>query len=160
LKEYWPPDLEITNRDGEYILNGYLRMSGATSADGVGFLLQMVEDGASVYQASPYYNVPKAGVEWLATRGADVVKALVAAGVIDINRQDDRGNTFLHLVCAYNVNYNQEAAKGIYQKVKLLLEAGADASIVNDKEETPMMLAAGDNLKVKTVELLLQHKNN
>jgi ankyrin repeat protein len=44
--------------------------------------------------------------------------------------------------------------------VKVLLEAGADVSLLNDKEETALMLAEKDNLKVKTVELLLQHKNN
>ena len=155
LKKYASPDFDSANRDGEYLLTAYLRMSGGSE-----LLLQMLEDGASIYQASPYYNQPKSGIDWLAERGAETIKALLVTGAIGIDRQDDQGNTFLHKVCGYNVNYSESAAKSTYQKVKLLLEAGADASIVNDQEETPMMLAAKDNLKVKTVELLMQHKNN
>jgi ankyrin repeat protein len=64
----------------------------------------------------------------------------------------------LHQVCAFNVNYDQEVARQLYQKVKLLIEAGADPNATNDRDQTPMMLAAQDNLKVKTVELLLKHK--
>ena len=75
---------------------------------------------------------------------------------IDINEQDNEGNTLLHKVCAYNVNYDAEAAKETYRKVKLLLENGADKDIANDKDETPLMLASGDNLKIKTVELLMK----
>jgi ankyrin repeat protein len=56
------------------------------------------------------------------------------------------------------VNYDQEAARQLYQKVKLLIAAGADPNAMNDKDETPLMLAVQDNLKAKTVELLLKHK--
>ena len=34
---------------------------------------------------------------------------------------------------------------------------GADTNATNNKDETPLMIASTDNLKVKTVELLLQH---
>jgi ankyrin repeat protein len=47
-------------------------------------------------------------------------------------------------------------AKETYRKAKLLLEQGADISITNDKDETALMLASGDNLKIKTVELLMK----
>jgi ankyrin repeat protein len=160
LKQYASPDFDKANRDGEYILTGWLRMSGGVSGDGIVFLREMIDDGAEIYQASPYYNQPKTGVDWLAERGSEAIKALVADGTIEINRRDDQGNTLLHKVCAYNVNYDHDAAKSLYQKVKVLLEAGADVSLLNDKEETALMLAEKDNLKVKTVELLLQHKNN
>lgn len=160
LKEYASPDFDSVNKDGEYILTGYLRMAGGSSSDMVGLLVQMLGDGANIYQASPYYSQPKSGVDWLAEKTPETVKAVLSSGAIEVNRQDNQGNTFLHKICAYNVNYDQEAAKRTYQKVRLLLEAGADTSIVNDKEETPMMLAAKDNLKVKTVDLLMQHKNN
>ncbi|RXK85326.1 ankyrin repeat domain-containing protein [Filimonas effusa] len=160
LKEYASPDFDTANKDGEYIFTGFLRMAYAGSPDTIALLLQMLEDGASIYQASPYYNVPKSGIDWLSEKAPEVVKAVLAADAIDINRQDDHGNTFLHKVCAYNVNYDQEAARKLYQKVKLLLDAGADPSITNDQEETPIMLASKDNLKVKTVDLLMQSKNN
>ncbi|BAV04748.1 Ankyrin repeat-containing protein [Filimonas lacunae] len=160
LKEYTSPDFDSANKEGEYILTGYLRMAYAASPDTIALLLQMLEDGASIYQASPYYHVPKSGIDWLAEKAPEALKAVLTTGVIDINRQDDQGNTILHKVCAFNVNYDQDAARKLYQKVKLLLEAGADATITNNQEETPMMLAAKDNLKVKTVDLLMQHKNN
>lgn len=160
LKEYASPDFEIANKDGEHILSGYLRMAYGGSPDNLSLLLAMLEDGGDLYQTSPYYQVPKSGVDWLAEKSPEAVKAVLSTGTIDINRQDDQGNTFLHKVCAYNVNYDQEAARRTYQKVKLLLEAGADPSITNNQEETPMMLAAKDNLKVKTVDLLMQSKNN
>lgn len=160
LKEHASPNFDNANKDGEYILTGYLRMAYGSGDDTIGLLLQMLEDGASIYQASPYYNVPKSGVDWLAEKATETLKAVLASGVIDINQQDNEGNTLLHKICAYNVNYDHDAAKRTYQKVKLLLEAGADATIVNDKDETPLMLASKDNLKVKTVDLLMQHQNN
>ncbi len=47
-------------------------------------------------------------------------------------------------------------AKETYRKVKLLLDHGADISITNDKDETALILASADNLKIKTVELLMK----
>jgi len=79
------------------------------------------------------------------------------SGNVDVNHQDDHGNTLLHKVCGYNVNFEAEKAKETYKKVKLLLENGADASISNDEDKTPLMLASDDNLKIKTVELLMKN---
>lgn len=59
-------------------------------------------------------------------------------------------------MCLFDVNYDAEAAKETYRKVKLLLENGADKDITNDKDETALMIASGDNLKIKTVELLMK----
>ena len=156
LREYVTPDFEKATRDGDFILPGYLRMSGVGSAD---LLLQLIADGADLYQASPYYNQPKSGVDWLAEKSPDLLKVVLASGVIDPDRQDDAGNTLLHKVCAFNVNYEQEAAKRTYQKVKLLLEAGATPDITNNNEETPLILASKDNLKARTVELLMERTN-
>lgn len=160
LKEYASPDFNNANKEGEHILTGYLRMLHGNSPDSIALLLQMLEDGADIYQTSPYYQVPKSGTDWLAEKAPELLKAVLASGTIDVNRQDDQGNTILHKVCAFNVNYEQEVARKLYQKVKLLIEAGADPSITNDKEETAQTLASKDNLKVKTVDLLLQHQNN
>lgn len=160
LKEFASPDLDNANKDGEYILTGFLRMAAGVSPDQTALLSQLLEDGANIYQASPSYSQPKSGVDWLAEKSPESLKAVLASGAIEIDRQDDQGNTLLHKVCAYNVNYDHEAAKRTYQKVRLLLEAGANPSIVNSKEETPLMLASKDNLKIKTVDLLMQQKNN
>jgi ankyrin repeat protein len=157
LKVYTSPDFELENKDGERILPAFIKGIG-TSESQIAFLLEMLNDGADLYQTGLYYNVPKSGSDWLAEKPAAVLKALLENGTIDLDRKDDAGNTILHKVCAYNVNYDAEAAKGIYQKVKLLLAAGADPSVANDNDETPSMLAQIDNLKIKTVELLLQQK--
>ena len=159
LREYATPDFEAADRDGEYLLTSYLRMGGGSSQEELTLLLQMIRDGANIYQSSPYYGQPKSGVDWLAEKAPETLKAVLATGAIDITRGDDQGNTILHKVCAYNVNYEQDVAKKIYQKVKILLEAGADPERSNDKDETPLMLASKDNLKIETVELLMQHKS-
>jgi len=48
------------------------------------------------------------------------------------------------------------------KKLKFLLDNGATASILNNKEQSAMAIASEDNLKGKTVELLLiaQQKEN
>jgi len=156
LKEYARPNFEMANRDNEHILTTYLRMGGGANPEQLTLLLTMLEDGADIYQSSPYYGRPKSGVDWLAEKEPETLKAVLATGAIDMNRQDDQGNTILHKVCAFNVNYDHEAAKRTYRNTKLLIESGADTGILNDKDETPLMIASKDNLKVKTVELLMQ----
>ena len=157
LKQYASPDFDLENNDGERILPAFIKGVG-TSENQIAFLLEMLNDGADIYQTGLHYSAPKSGVDWLTEKPAAVLKAVLENGNIDVDRKDDAGNTVLHKVCAFNVNYDAEAAKGIYQKVKLLLAAGADASVVNDKDETPSILAQTDNLKIKTVELLMQQK--
>lgn len=157
LKQYASPDFDLENNDGERILPAFIKGVG-TSENQITFLLEMLNDGADIYQTGLYYSAPKSGADWLTEKPAAVLKAVLENGNIDVDRKDDAGDTVLHKVCAFNVNYDAEAAKGIYQKVKLLLAAGADASAVNDKDETPLILAQTDNLKIKTVELLMQQK--
>ena len=155
LKQYASPDFDLENNDGERILPAFIKGVG-TSENQIAFLLEMLNDGADIYQTGLHYSAPKSGVDWLTEKPAAVLKAVLENVNIDVDRKDDAGNTVLHKVCAFNVNYDAEAAKGIYQKVKLLLAAGADASVVNDKDETPSILAQTDNLKIKTVELLMK----
>jgi len=50
-------------------------------------------------------------------------------------------------------------AKDTYRKVKYLLERGANPNVTNNKDQSPMDLASTDNLKTKTVALLLAHKS-
>ena len=59
-------------------------------------------------------------------------------------------------VCNVNLNFEAEKAKDIYKKVKLVLEKGADISIRNAQDKLPIDLASNDNLKEKTVQLLLK----
>ncbi|MCZ4244500.1 ankyrin repeat domain-containing protein [Pedobacter punctiformis] len=158
LREYDIPDFELINRNGVSILFEYLRIMYGNSTKEIELLNKLVEDGAELTYPSVYYGEPKTPLDLLAEKKTDVLQSLLKTCKIEINNQDDKGNTLLHKVCEFNINFDREMAKETYRKVKLLLEEGADASLTNDKDETPLTLASKDDLKVKTVELLLTQK--
>lgn len=62
----------------------------------------------------------------------NIVKILLERGGIDLNRRDAEGNTALHYVCR----------EGYRDLAVLLLDKGADASLVNNRGETPLHAAA------------------
>ncbi|HEY0612032.1 MAG TPA: ankyrin repeat domain-containing protein [Chitinophaga sp.] len=158
LSTFSAPDFDIATRNGETLLLGAVRMRGRGTERDAALLKALINDGADVYQTSPHYGNQKSALDWLCEQPAAMLEAALETGAVDVSRKDDDGNTLLHKVCAYNVNYEQEAARQLYQKVKLLIAKGADPNATNDKDQTPMMLAVQDNLKSKTVELLLKHK--
>lgn len=158
FKEYAPADFNIVNKEGETLLIGVIRMRRSASENDLQLLRALIEDGADVYQTSPYYGNERSALGWISEYPSDVLKAVLETGAVVLDHKDDEGNTLLHKVCAYNVNYDQEAARQLYRKVKLLIEYGADVNAVNDLDKTAMDLAAQDNLKSKTIELLLKHK--
>lgn len=156
LRNYDMPQLDIFNKDQVTLLFEYMRMMYDTSEKSLELLRKLIEDGADIYQTSSYYSRDVTPIDLVAEKKPEVLQALLDIGISDINRQDDTGNTLLHKVCAYNVNYDAEKAKEMYRKVKLLLENGADAAITNDKDQKALDLASDDNLKIKTVELLMK----
>jgi ankyrin repeat protein len=158
LTAFASPDFECITKDGETLLLGAVRMRRSGDDHEVALLTALLDDGADLYQTSPYYGKAKSALDWICEKPSGLLKAVLDAGAADVHRRNDEGNTLLHQVCAYNVNYDQEVARQLYQKVKLLIEAGADPNATNDQDQTPLMLAAQDNLKAKTVELLLKHK--
>ncbi|WP_170137802.1 ankyrin repeat domain-containing protein [Chitinophaga dinghuensis] len=158
LAQYATPDFEVANKNKETIFCGTLRMRSRVTESDIAVIKALLRDGADIYQTSPYYQQPKAAIDWVAEYPADMLEAILEAGVVEIDRRDDAGNTLLHKVCGYNVNYDQEAARQLYRKVKLLIEHGADTNLTNDRDQSAMDLAAQDNLKAKAVELLLKHK--
>ncbi|WP_160714865.1 ankyrin repeat domain-containing protein [Chitinophaga solisilvae] len=158
LTTYAPADFNAVNKNGETLLCGALRMRRRGDDHETTLIKALIRDGADVYQTSPWYQQDKAALDWVTEYPADMLQAILDTGVIETDRRDNQGNTLLHKVCGYNVNYDQEAARQLYRKVKLLLEHGADSSITNDADQLPMDLAAQDNLKSKTVELLLKNK--
>jgi uncharacterized protein len=147
------PNFYIINKNERTLLTEFIRMMSDSESD-IQFLKRLLSDGADLNHCAFYYGKPKSGIDYIAEKKSGILKSVLDS--IDINEQDNEGNTLLHKVCAYNVNYDAEAAKEIYRKVKLLLENGADKDIANDKDETALMLASGDNLKIKTVELLMK----
>jgi ankyrin repeat protein len=152
------PDFDIATKNGETLLLGAVRMRSRGTERDAALLRALINDGADLYQTSLHYGNQKSALDWLCEQPSTMLEAALETGTVDVSRKDDAGNTLLHKVCAYNVNYEQEAARQLYQKVKLLIANGADPNATNDKDQTPMMLAVQDNLKSKTVELLLKHK--
>lgn len=61
----------------------------------------------------------------------DILSDIVEAGVDDINKQDNEGNTALH----YATKAND------MKKVKVLLKGGANTQVLNKKKETPFQIA-------------------
>jgi len=159
LGEFASPDLNHLNKNQVAALFEYTRMLNGRSEKEVQLLVQMIEDGGDLYHPSQYYSKEKTPLDQIAEKPAEILEAILETGKVDINRQDDHGNTLLHKVCAFNVNYDANQAKETYRKVKLLLENGADSILTNDEYKTALMLASDDNLKIKTVELLMKQKS-
>jgi len=149
------PDFNVVNKDGRTLLTNFISSVSGSESD-IRFLERLLSDGADVNFCAQYYGQPKSGIDFIVEKKSDILKSVLDNVSLDVNEQDNQGNTILHKVCAYNVNYDAEMAKETYRKVKLLLEQGADISITNDKDETALMLASGDNLKIKTVEILMK----
>ena len=149
------PDFNILNKDGRTLLTNFISSVSGAPGD-IKFLERLLADGADVNFCAQYYGQPKSGIDFIVEKKSDILKSVLDNVSLDVNEQDNHGNTILHKVCAYNVNYDTEMAKETYRKVKLLLDHGADISITNDKDETALMLASADNLKIKTVELLMK----
>ncbi|CAD0000518.1 ankyrin repeat domain-containing protein [Flavobacterium salmonis] len=149
------PDFNILNKDGRTLLTNFIISVSGAPGD-IKFLERLLADGADVNFCAQYYGQPKSGIDFIVEKKSDILKSVLDNVSLDVNEQDNQGNTILHKVCAYNVNYDTEMAKETYRKVKLLLDHGADISITNDKDETALILASADNLKIKTVELLMK----
>ena len=149
------PDFNVVNKDGRTLLTNFISSVSGSESD-IRFLERLLSDGADVNFCAQYYGQPKSGIDFIVEKKSDILKSVLDNVSLDVNEQDNQGNTILHKVCTYNVNYDAEMAKETYRKVKLLLEQGADISITNDKDETALMLASGDNLKIKTVEILMK----
>ncbi len=158
LAAYEPMDFEQRNKEGVGAFHEYLRMLTASYETNPELLVQLLADGADLNSKSPYYSVPKSGWQWVVVKDPVVLEEALKACAHDVNEMDEQGNTLLHYVCAIDCNYDQNVAKNIYRKVKTLLNHGADPALINNKEESALQLASNDNLKVKTVELLLTHQ--
>ena len=157
LKKYESPDFDRKTKDGIAFFYEFLKRTNASSPSTDNLIKAMIEDGADIFQTSTHYGIEKTAFDVLAEKPAGVFELVLKAAGPDISQTDNDGNTLLHKVAAYDVNYDQNAARDTYKKMKMLLELGADASATNNKDETALMLASADNLKSKTVELLLQH---
>lgn len=158
MMEYETPEFDAVTAEGQTLLTEFLRSLNSPSEKELQLLQKMVTDGADLRQTAPYYDKQKSALDWAAEKPVDILKTILDAGDVDLDAVDEQGNTLLHKVCAFNPNYDANVAKETYRKAKLLIERGADTTLVNDKDETAFMLASDDNLKAKTAELLLLNK--
>lgn len=158
LAAHTPMDFTVVNRNGQTALSEYLRMMSGDDSD-IALMEQLITDGADLNQTTPYYDELRSGWDWILMRDLELFSMALKNTGYDVNTQDDDGNTFLHKLCRVDSNYSHDAAKNTYRKVKFLLDAGADPSITNNQDETPFMLASRDNLKAKTVGLLLSYNS-
>ena len=159
LREYANPDFDVLNKDGVSLLFDYMRMF-YSSEKGLELFRKLLDDGGDLYQTNRHYSRETTPLDLIAEKSVAILETALNSGKIDVNQRDSLGNTLLHKVCAYNVNYEAEKAKETYRKVKILIENGADISLTNDQDKTALVLASDDNLKIKTVELLMKQSQN
>jgi len=156
LLQYGTPDFDHANRDGENLLNGFLRMM-TSSAGAVEILQSLLEHGASLSATSLYYSKEKSGIEWVAEKPSDILKSLLDNNQIDVNETDNEGQTVLIKVCKIDANHEESVAKDLYRKVKYLLKAGADPGIEDRFDKKAVDYAMTDNTKTKIVEALIEN---
>lgn len=155
LAEYDSMDFEQTNNRGEKAFHEYLRILDGYSSENPELLLKLIEDGANLNSTSPFYNKEVSAWDWIAQKKAVLFEKVINTIQPEINEQDDLGNTLLHKVVSQHSNNDQNTAKETYRKVKFLLDRGASATLLNNDERSAIMIASEDNLKAKTVEILL-----
>ncbi|CAI2769073.1 ankyrin repeat domain-containing protein [Flavobacterium collinsii] len=157
LLEYDSIDFDIQDKNGNNLFCEFLRMM-ENDDNQIKILEKLIEAGANFEQSGSYYGNTKSGYDWLAEKKSSILEFALKLNSLDLDFQDNLGNTLLHKVCSYDLNYDREAARELYKKTKVLLEAGANPDITNNNNETPLTLAQQDNLKIKTVELLMSNK--
>lgn len=157
LLEHDSIDFDIQDKNGNNLFCEFMRMMQGDDNE-LKILEKLIEAGASFEQSGSYYGQAKSGYDWLAAKNSSVLEFALKLNSVDLDLQDNSGNTLLHKICSYDLNYDKEAAKELYKKTKILLQTGADSNISNNNNETPLILAQQDNLKIKTVELLMSSK--
>jgi len=159
LSEYSPVDFYVETPRKTTLLFDYVEScrQQTVSERQKQFLQFFADNGADIMQISEdVYGRKKTVVDLLAEKSFGFFEAFTDIFTIDVNHTDDNGNTLLHKVCAYNVNYEERKAKDLYRKVKKLIKMGADVSLTNTQDKTAIDLASDDNLKQKAVALLLK----
>lgn len=153
--EYGTPDFNLLNKEGENLLNGFLKYSQASDTDNE-MLMLLLDNGATLSATSKYYDKEKSGIDWVIEKPSELLKLLLDKDLIDVNEINNDGQTILIKVCQINPNYEEAVAKDLYRKVKYLLKAGADSSIEDRFDKKAIDYAMGDNMKSKIVETLLE----
>ncbi|WCM41263.1 ankyrin repeat domain-containing protein [Flavobacterium sp. CBA20B-1] len=156
LCEFDTPNFEEKNQFGRTLLFDFVnRMDAYSSKQAISYLSKILEQGADMLQPCTIYNESKSPLDIAITKPQSVFEIFFNQLPIDINDQDDNGDTILHKLCGVNLNFEANKAKDLYRKVKLVLKNGADKAIRNNQDQLPLDLATDDNLKEKIVILLM-----
>lgn len=150
------PDFHAVTKQGENLLNGYLRAMYTDNEQALKIVELMLRHGADITGVSSWYSQEKTGADWVTEKSADLLALVIEGGFLDSQYRDNDGNTLLHKVCRIDLNYDEGKARELYRKVKFLLKQGVDPAVENVEDKKAVDYAMGDNLKAKTVELLLK----
>ncbi|MNK25151.1 Ankyrin repeats (3 copies) [compost metagenome] len=156
LLRYGVPDFHSVNKQGENLLNAFLRMMHTDSETNLSVLILLLEQGADLTAASLWYQNEKTGLDWLAEKSILALQEVVDKGYLDLSYVDNLGNTLLHKVCQVNLNYDENKSRDLYKKVKYLVGEGVDPQLENVADKKAVDYAMEENVKVKTVEWLLK----
>ncbi len=157
LAQYDPPRFDLLNKSGQSLFFQFIESSNLDWEAQVQLFELMLADGADLFQSEKNsYGEELTAADLLSKKSFDLFKKVIEMDGFDANQQDNKGNTWLHLVAGENLNFDQQKAKVFYQKIKALLKLGANPSLRNDQDKTPIDLASDDNLKAKGLALLLK----
>lgn len=156
LLRYGIPDFHSVNKQGENLLNAFLRMMHTDSETNMSVLILLLEQGADLTAASLWYQKEKTGVDWLVEKSVNVLQEVVDKGYLDLSYADNEGNTLLHKVCQVDFNYDENKARDLYKKVRYLVGQGINPQLENIADKRAVDYAMEDNIKLKTVEWLLK----
>lgn len=159
MREYATPDFEPGDENEEPLFFAFTQAVSSYSDSNLELLALLLEDGAPLDQEGLHYGESRTAFQSI-LECPDVKPLKIVLETIepDVNGIDSNGNTALHIVCGVNLNFEAHRATALYKKAKLLIKAGADADLSNDAEQKPIDLASDDNLKAKTVKLLLEQQ--
>ncbi|MCF6349575.1 MAG: hypothetical protein L3J23_00900 [Flavobacteriaceae bacterium] len=154
LSNYDPPRLDLKNNKGRSLFFEFISIPVLN----VAMLEQMLKLRPDVYQGEKNpYGVTVTAADILAKKPASIIELLLKYNLLDVEKVDNKGNSWLHKVCMEELNYEQIKATELYKKVKILLKAGADPNLKNDEDKSPIDYAQNDNLKAKALTILLKN---
>ncbi len=155
LASYDPPQVNLKNKDGESI---FMKLASRAEWENEIILLgKMLDHGGDLFHEEiDFYGNPTTASNEIAQKTVGVLEMIAEKGYLDVDAIDARGNTWLHQVCMFDINYEEKKAKELYRKVKFLLKQGANPNLKNDEDKSPIDYVQEDNLKAKALQIMLK----
>ncbi len=121
LRQYATPDFNQRYLHGSYLMTAFMQSLYGTEEQ-LTLMEKLIADGADLDVKASSYNGERSSVDLAAEKREEVLRRMIDVAGIDVNMQDNEGNTLLHKVCRQYLSNDREAAKETYRKVQLLLE--------------------------------------